>query len=156
MTTTTNQPRVSTVVETIVDVGNLAERIIERHLITTGLSLAQLRILSLADGMITPGQLAAHLRQETHSVSGLLNRLEDNDLITRVRDRQDRRVVHIGLTHDGRALQANAMRLIEGVATEIEQLIGPGLRADIGEVRQDLSALYARIGAAHRIDTTPA
>ena len=62
------------------------------------LSVAQQRILALvyfAKENLTPSMLAALLLQETHSVSGLLNRLEDRDLITRTRDRQDRRVVWV-------------------------------------------------------------
>lgn len=68
-------------------------------------SVAQARILNIVDLQpdITPGEIAAKMHQRAHSVSGLLNRLEDNDLIIRVRDRTDRRVVHVGLTPAGEA-----------------------------------------------------
>ena len=63
---------------------------LEKRLSELKLSVAQQRILALAyfaKEPLTPSMLAALLLQETHSVSGLLNRLEDRDLITRTRER---------------------------------------------------------------------
>jgi DNA-binding MarR family transcriptional regulator len=61
-----------------------------------------LAIVSHNEG-ITPSAIALVLLQETHSVSGLLNRLEDAPpLLTRTRDKADRRVVHVHLTADGK------------------------------------------------------
>src|SRR4030065_242484 len=80
---------------TLIDAANIAQRGLEKRLSHLNLSVAQERILALvyfAKENLTPSMLAALLLQETHSVSGLLNRLEDRDLITRTRDRQDRRV----------------------------------------------------------------
>lgn len=152
MTTITKQTRIDGAIETLIDAGNLTERIIERALMPTSLSVAQLRILCLADGEITPSQLAAQLRQETHSVSGLLNRLEDQDLVDRRRDRVDRRVVHVGLTHAGRALQANAMQLIDQASGEIAAAISPFGVPDLVGVRQDLTALYSKVVERARLE----
>ncbi len=74
---------------TLIDAATVAQRALEKRLTHLKLSVAQARILALAyyaKEQITPSILAALLIQENHSVSGLLNRLEDRDLITRTRD----------------------------------------------------------------------
>src|SRR3972149_2438531 len=104
---------------TLVDAANIAQRGLEKRLGGLKLSVAQQRILSLvyfAKESLTPSMLAALLLQETHSVSGLLNRLEDRDLITRTRDRQDRRVGWVGLTPAGRQGAEEAIEIVMGVS----------------------------------------
>ncbi|HEX5139767.1 MAG TPA: MarR family transcriptional regulator, partial [Dehalococcoidia bacterium] len=69
---------------------------------------------------------AALLLQETHSVSGLLNRLEDRDLITRTRDRQDRRVVWVGLTDQGKKVAEEAIDIVVSMSKELDAVLrGP-------------------------------
>src|SRR5947207_9958921 len=99
---------------TLVDAANIAQRGLEKRLGHLKLSVAQQRILALvyyAKESLTPSMLAGLLLQETHSVSGLLNRLEDRDLITRTRDKQDRRVVWVGLTPKGRRVAEEAIQI---------------------------------------------
>jgi DNA-binding MarR family transcriptional regulator len=109
---------------TLVDAGNVAQRGLEKRLSHLKLSVAQQRILALvcvAREALTPSMLAALLLQETHSVSGLLNRLEDRNLITRTRDRQDRRVVWVGLTPEGRKVAEEAIEISLGMSKEFEE-----------------------------------
>ena len=106
---------------TIIDAGNVAQRGLEKRLSHLKLSVAQQRILALvyfAKEPLTPSMLAALLLQETHSVSGLLNRLEDRDLITRSRDRADRRVVWVGLTAAGRKAAEEAIDIVLDLSKE--------------------------------------
>jgi len=114
---------------TLIDAANIAQRGLEKRLSHLNLSVAQERILALvyfAKENLTPSMLAALLLQETHSVSGLLNRLEDRDLITRTRDRQDRRVVWVGLTADGRKVAEEAINIVVGMSKEFDaELKGP-------------------------------
>ena len=114
---------------TLVDAGNVAQRGLEKRLSHLKLSVAQQRILALvyfAKENLTPSMLAALLLQETHSVSGLLNRLEDRDLITRTRDRQDRRVVWVGLTNDGRKVAEEAIDIVLDMSKELDGVLrGP-------------------------------
>jgi DNA-binding MarR family transcriptional regulator len=114
---------------TLIDAANIAQRGLEKRLSHLNLSVAQERILALvyfAKESLTPSMLAALLLQETHSVSGLLNRLEDRDLITRTRDRQDRRVVWVGLTADGRKVAEEAINIVVGMSKEFDsELKGP-------------------------------
>src|SRR5262249_26199449 len=114
---------------TLIDAANIAQRGLEKRLSHLNLSVAQERILALvyfAKESLTPSMLAALLLQETHSVSGLLNRLEDRDLITRTRDRQDRRVVWVGLTSEGRKVAEEAISIVVGMSSEFDsELKGP-------------------------------
>jgi DNA-binding MarR family transcriptional regulator len=114
---------------TLVDAGNVAQRGLEKRLGHLKLSVAQQRILALvyfAKENLTPSMLAALLLQETHSVSGLLNRLEDRDLITRTRDRQDRRVVWVGLTDQGKKVAEEAIDIVVSMSKELDAVLrGP-------------------------------
>src|SRR5436305_13661047 len=108
---------------TLVDAGNVAQRGLEKRLSHLRLSVAQQRILALvyfAKEALTPSMLAGLLLQETHSVSGLLNRLEDRDLITRTRDKQDRRVVWVGLTQKGRKVAEEAIQIALEMSQEFK------------------------------------
>jgi DNA-binding MarR family transcriptional regulator len=114
---------------TLVDAGNVAQRGLEKRLSHLRLSVAQQRILALvyfAKENLTPSMLAALLLQETHSVSGLLNRLEDRDLITRTRDRQDRRVVWVGLTDPGKEVAEEAISIVVSMSRDLDPVLrGP-------------------------------
>ena len=113
----------------LVDTANIIQRGLEKRLSHLKLSVAQQRILTLAyfaKEMLTPSMLSALLLQETHSVSGLLNRLEDRDLITRTRDRRDRRVVWVGLTPTGREVAEEAAKIVLAMAAELDPVLrGP-------------------------------
>ena len=121
---------------TLIDAANIAQRGLEKRLAGLKLSVAQQRILAnvySAKESLTPSMLAAILLQETHSVSGLLNRLEDRDLITRTRDRHDRRVVWVGLTAEGRRVAEESIRIFVEMAHEFD-------------------SVFSRAGAANLID----
>src|SRR3990172_7008787 len=90
---------------TLVDAGNVAQRGLEKRL--------------------------SHLKL---SVSGLLNRLEDRDLITRTRDRQDRRVVWVGLTPAGRKVAEEAIEIVMGMSKELDPVLRGPKAADVVEV----------------------
>src|SRR6187397_413896 len=107
---------------TLVDAGNVAQRGLEKRLNHLKLSVAQQRILALvyfAAEPLTPSMLAALLLQETHSVSGLLNRLEDRELITRARDKRDRRVVWVALTNEGRKIAEESIKIVRDLSREL-------------------------------------
>src|SRR3972149_4925495 len=111
---------------TLVDAGNVAQRGLEKRLSHLKLSVAQQRILALvyfAKESLTPSMLAALLLQETHSVSGLLNRLEDRDLILRTRDRRDRRVVWVELTPEGRKVAEQAIEIAMSIVKDFNSIV---------------------------------
>lgn len=133
---------------TLVDAANIAQRGLEKRLSHLNLSVAQQRILALvyfAKENLTPSMLAALLLQETHSVSGLLNRLEDRDLITRTRDRQDRRVVWVGLTPEGRKVAEEAIEIVTGMSREFDTVLKGPKASDIVEAVRGVRDLGFKI-----------
>jgi DNA-binding MarR family transcriptional regulator len=72
-----------------------------------GLSFAQLRVLTALeeeDG-VPAGRLAERAGVTPATVTGMLDILEEQGVVTRVRSRDDRRVVLATLTEDGRRLR---------------------------------------------------
>ena len=122
---------------TLIDAGNVAQRGLEKRLGHLKLSVAQQRILALvffAKESLTPSMLAGLLLQETHSISGLLNRLEDRNLVTRTRDRRDRRVVWVGLTSAGRKVAEEAINIAIEMSKEFEPVLKGPKSSDMVEV----------------------
>ncbi|MFC1999700.1 MarR family winged helix-turn-helix transcriptional regulator [Chloroflexota bacterium] len=80
------------------------ERILERDLDVKDSTLVQLDVLSVLDGCtesVTPGHLSKYLFRQQHSVSAQLSRMWRNGLIKKTRQKQDQRVVKIGVTPKG-------------------------------------------------------
>ena len=61
-----------------------------------------LKLLSLADGTMTQGELMHLLEIQPGSLSELLKKMEAQELLTRVRDEEDHRKVVITLTEKGK------------------------------------------------------
>jgi len=77
------------------------------------LSLVHLHVLAVldVDGAIPMRALAGSLDVSQASATGIVDRMEQRDLVQRRRDDEDRRVIRVALTETGR-------RMIEGLATE--------------------------------------
>jgi DNA-binding MarR family transcriptional regulator len=77
-------------------------------LFSSHLTLSQLKILMLLSrhGNISGGELARLLGVGAATLSGMVDRLVVQDLVTRTEDQQDRRVRRIGLTRAGDKLIA--------------------------------------------------
>lgn len=81
-------------------------------LFSSHLTMSQLKIMLLLSrhGTLAGGELARMLGVGAAALSGMVDRLVVQDLVTRAEDRNDRRVRRIGLTRAG-------TRLIEGIIT---------------------------------------
>lgn len=75
-------------------------------LFTSHLTLSQVKILMLLSrhGTVSGGELAGMLGVGAAALSGMIDRLVGQDLVTRTEDLQDRRVRRIGLTRAGNEL----------------------------------------------------
>ncbi|MBP0615984.1 MarR family winged helix-turn-helix transcriptional regulator [Jiella mangrovi] len=94
------------------------------------------------DRRSTSRSIAERLQLSANAVSPLLDRLEDAGFIRRLRDRRDRRVVHIALTEQGSALEAAASKAQHAV------LCRTGLDPDAHHrLRDDLAALAVHMTA---------
>jgi DNA-binding MarR family transcriptional regulator len=78
-------------------------------------------------GHPTIGEVAAHLLLRHHSVVELIDRAVGAGLVVRHRDKDDARVVRLGLTRQGATLLA---RLSTAHAAELKRLARAGLDSD--------------------------
>src|SRR6266540_872015 len=86
---------------------------IERSIAPTGVTLPQalaLNTIRLGEGPMTPSRLAHYLTQETQSVTGLIDRMEKQGWVRRVRDLPDRRAIRLELTDEGVAKLEETVR----------------------------------------------
>jgi MarR family transcriptional regulator, organic hydroperoxide resistance regulator len=89
-------------------------------------------------------ELARKMYLHPATVVGILNRLEEQSLVIRTRTREDRRVVDVNLTPEGKALVARAPEVAQGLlAAGLEVL--PVLR--LLEIASALDQLVQILGA---------
>lgn len=83
-------------------------------------------------GPLPPSQIARHIMVDSSTVTGIVDRLEQKRLVTRLRNSPDRRVITIELTEAGKTLARNAPppiqeKIVNGLKklpeAEIEQVI---------------------------------
>jgi len=83
-----------------------------------GLTLSRfnvLRNLILADQPLTCGEICERMVQTVPAITSLVDHLEEQGLVERVRSTADRRVIHIAITKDGRQLADEAMQPLAGI-----------------------------------------
>ncbi len=103
----------------------------------TPIQYATLKCLWEQDGQM-PSQLAETLCLDSSTVTGILGRLEDKNLITRDFSTEDRRRVIVHLTKDGKALEGPVNEIITRLNNEVTQ----GLSAeDMDLFRQHLKVI---------------
>lgn len=114
-------------VQRLVWSGRLAEDILERTAIASGLRrrgdyevLALLR--RVEPTLLTPLEVAQQLQTSQSGMTGKLDRLEEQGLIQRAQDPEDRRAIRLGITDDGRRLIDDAfdtsLRVYEAMLDE--------------------------------------
>ncbi|EFQ62587.1 MULTISPECIES: MarR family winged helix-turn-helix transcriptional regulator [Pseudomonas] len=84
----------------------LKDRIIDTHMEPHGITAAQFKVLIIMAqfGVDTPAELCRHLSLDSGSMTRMLDRLEQKDLLSRKRSELDRRQVQLVLTPDGQRL----------------------------------------------------
>lgn len=82
---------------------------------TSGLTSPQLLILLEIDKVpaINSSQIAKNVNLSAATVTSILDRLENKDLVSRVRDSQDKRKVSLYLTDNGKAILQNAPQALQ-------------------------------------------
>ena len=108
---------------------HIMERVRENELRGMGLSVMRagvLEILKSAQTPVTPSEISRRLYRETHSVSGLLNRMEKEGLIRRVKDLKKKNWVRVEITEKGedayrRSLEGNRIQEIMSSLLSSEQ-----------------------------------
>lgn len=111
------------------------------------LGRTDLRVLELlsTDGELTPGQLLAHLRLRSGSVSGLIDRLEQAGCVRRERDPADGRRTRVVITPRGRRRWSTAWKRI---STSIDDAVRNLSPAEMQAVHDFLLAARSACDAA--------
>ncbi|MFC2039222.1 MarR family winged helix-turn-helix transcriptional regulator [Chloroflexota bacterium] len=88
----------------------------EKELRQFGLSpvtAAALLVVESIDGPATPNEIARWLSRKSHTVFGLVSRMEKEGLVTRTKDLEKKNLVRVALTEKGRqALRLSMERLV--------------------------------------------
>ncbi|MGO4003047.1 MarR family winged helix-turn-helix transcriptional regulator [Pseudomonas fluorescens] len=118
----------------------LKDRIIDTHMEPHGITAAQFKVMIIIAqfGIDTPAELCRHLSLDSGSMTRMLDRLEQKDLLLRKRCADDRRLVRLALTEEGQAL---ADKLPEIGVNAMNQLAG----ALDSEELQTLEAILKKI-----------
>ena len=80
------------------------DRAREDELRPIGISMTQaaiLYIVKVVEGPVTPAQISRWIFREPHSVSGLLNRMEKQGFVKRVKDLERKNVIRVAITEKG-------------------------------------------------------
>ncbi len=115
----------------------------ERETGLTGPQLWAIKVIAEASP-IKPSELARRMYLHPATVVGLIDRLEKKGLVSRTRSREDRRVVEITLTEQGRELLALAPEVPQGFLVRgLENLPGKKL----SRVAEGVEELVKILGA---------
>lgn len=96
-------------------------------------------------GSCRMGEIAGHLGVVQSAITPLVDRLEAQDIVRRVRSREDRRVWLVELTESGQTLYANQEKLYRIIAAE--------MLAPLNEAEQEtFISLMDRIGATVNVE----
>ncbi len=103
------------------------EQVYERLISPLGLSVLEwyaLRALYSEDG-VSASQLAQIVCRHPSSMTALLDRMEEKQLLCRQIDEHDRRSVRVFLTERGRALEPQVQLVIARLETLLDELLTP-------------------------------
>jgi len=94
---------------------------LDRRMVDLGLTDAQWKPLLLLQqgGCTTAVDLSRIACHDAGSVTRLLDRLEAKGLVQRVRSAEDRRVVNLELTEEGKKVAAQVPKIIAGLGNEV-------------------------------------
>ena len=131
--------------------GHLMERVRDRELAPVDLTVQQAGILRHVEAMgdaATPSALARQMFREPTSVSALLNRMQRQGLVKRVKNLKKRNQVRIKLTEKGqRALQValerqSARKIMARLSPELRHSLLEGLMEFRKSLLQELVGSY--------------
>ena len=102
------------------DLGTVVERVLEAELAGSGVSLTELRILSVcaANPGITAVEVSRIIPVDPPAISRLVNSLVRRGLLSRRRSRADRREVRLRVTADGLTTLGECQPLLEKASAE--------------------------------------
>ena len=122
----------------------------ERALLPLGISPPQafaLAAIRFSEEPMTPGRLAGLLAQETQSLTGLVDRMEAQGWVARMRDLPDRRTIRLALTPAGEAKLDEVMPYNAKAADEVFVGLTPDRLAELSRILEEMRpAVLGQIG----------
>ena len=125
----------------------LKDRILDTHLEADGITAAQFKVLIIIQqfNVDTPAELCKYLSLDSGSMTRMLDRLEQKELVKRRRSEADRRQIRVELSEAGRRL-ADRLPLIG--ADSMNQLVGVLEPAELADLERILMKVLVAAGDA--------
>ena len=134
------KPEIDAVLEAILYLYTESRRLTKELARQVDLTGPQLTVLKMLEGVgdLSLSELSERIRAQNSTVTGIIDRMEREQLVVRARSTADRRVVHIKLTEKG-------ARIARNITVEpIEILRGALESLSLGEMR-DLLRILTKI-----------
>jgi MarR family transcriptional regulator, organic hydroperoxide resistance regulator len=152
------KPEVDSILEAIVYLYTESRRVTKEVARRADLTGPQLTVLKVLEGLgdLSLSELSERIRAQNSTVTGIIDRMEREDLVVRARSTEDRRVVHIQLTEKGariareiavepmevfrsalESLSAGEMRDLLRILTKIAQRVQGIVRRDVGAASKE-------------------
>lgn len=103
----------------------------------TGPQLTVVKLLEVV-GDLSLSELSERIRAQNSTVTGIIDRMEREGLVTRERSKEDRRVVYIKLTAKGR-------ELAEGIPVEPMEIFRSALESLTAQEMKDLMRIMTKL-----------
>lgn len=131
---------IARIVEAIVYLYTESRRVTKELARAFGLTGPQVTVLKMLEGIggLSLSDLSARMSARNSTVTGIADRMERDGLVERKRDEDDRRIVRIRLTDEGRALASE-------IPVESMEVFGAALRALDHEERRSLRRILRRL-----------
>ena len=110
MPTKTAQPNLDVILESMIFLYSESRKVTRALAERYGLTGSQLLVLKMLEprGQVSLSELSERIRAKNSTVTGIIDRMERDEIVVRRRSDEDRRVVFIELTPKGRKLAADA------------------------------------------------
>lgn len=127
-------------------VHSLMSRRIHATMTDHDVTLPQYKVLRLLleEGQMTANVLSGHMGVTPGNLTGVVDRLESAGLVSRQRDPQDRRCIHVSLTEAG---QARAQAIIPSIRGRVQSLFAALDPAAFEAFQHSLNLLEASLDA---------
>ena len=131
---------VDQVLEAIIYLYTESRRITKELAKRADLTGPQLTVVKLLEqvGDLSLSELSDKIRAQNSTVTGIIDRMEREGLVTRERSKEDRRVVHIRLTAKGNALAAD-------IPVEPMEIFKGALQSLSGQEMRDLMRIMTKV-----------
>ena len=134
------KPEVDSILEAIVYLYTESRRVTKEVARSAELTGPQLTVLKVLEGVgdLSLSELSERIRAQNSTVTGIIDRMERENLVVRARSTEDRRVVHIRLTEKG-------ARIAREIAVEPMEVFRGALESLSARETRDLLRILTKI-----------